>query len=126
MPAAIAADAEWRYWKARALQETGQKGEARGLFSELARERSYHGYLAADQLGQSYAFNARRAKKNAAAAKQVEDQSEFARARELYALDMPHAAYQEWQLLISDLDQPELIEAARKAHDWGWHNQAII
>ncbi len=46
---------EWQYWKAVALQETGRDDEAAGIFAELADERGYYGFLAADAIDLPYA-----------------------------------------------------------------------
>lgn len=40
-------DLRWRYWHARALAETGAPDEANEIYTELAKERDYYGFLAA-------------------------------------------------------------------------------
>ncbi|WP_406042068.1 transglycosylase SLT domain-containing protein [Succinimonas sp.] len=46
----------YRYWKARALEETGKKAEADAIFRKLAKERSFYGFYTADKLGLPYAI----------------------------------------------------------------------
>jgi soluble lytic murein transglycosylase len=48
---------EWQYWKAIALQSDGQTGLAQEILADLANERSYYGFLAADVIGSDYAFS---------------------------------------------------------------------
>ncbi|MES1929825.1 lytic transglycosylase, catalytic [Salinisphaera dokdonensis CL-ES53] len=126
LPPAIAGEEEWRYWHARALEEMGRTQQARAIYAPLARERSYHGYLAADALGQDYSLNERPLSVDATARGRVEGKPALARARELRALGMDHQAGQEWNAVIDGLDQAALAQAARIAHDWGWHSRAII
>ncbi|MGB5177947.1 MAG: hypothetical protein WBP44_04365, partial [Gammaproteobacteria bacterium] len=45
---------EWRYWRALALENTGQRTQALEDFAQLARERDYHGFLAADFMNWPY------------------------------------------------------------------------
>ncbi|MEJ2276080.1 MAG: hypothetical protein P8Y01_16220, partial [Woeseiaceae bacterium] len=47
---------EWQYWRAVALQRLGQPAEARAVFERLSEDRSYYGFLAADELGRPYAL----------------------------------------------------------------------
>lgn len=126
LPPAIADDEEWRYWHARALDEMGRTEQARALYAPLARERSYHGYLAADALGQDYSLNERPLANDAAARARVESRPALARARELRALGMDLKARLEWNAVIDGLDESALGQAARIAHQWDWHSRAII
>ena len=41
---------KWRYWLARALEQTGQYAQAQLLYQDLAKERDYYGFLAADRI----------------------------------------------------------------------------
>lgn len=43
-------DPAWRYWKARALAETGDKAGAQPLYAELAKENTFYGLLAAEEI----------------------------------------------------------------------------
>lgn len=126
LPPAIANDEEWRYWHARALDGMGRTEQARAIFAPLARERSYHGYLAADALDQAYSLNEQPLGNNPAARARVEARPALARAHELRALGMDHKAGREWNVVIDDLDKSALAQAARIAHQWGWHSRAII
>jgi soluble lytic murein transglycosylase len=44
-------DPTWRYWKARALAGLGDKAGAQAIYVELAKDFSYHGLLAAEEVG---------------------------------------------------------------------------
>lgn len=121
----LANDEEWRYWHARALAENGQTEQARAIYEPLSRERSYHGYLAADALDRDYSFNEHPLAVDQAALQRVRARPALARAEELRALGMDHEASLEWNQLIDGLDSAALGQAARLAYDWGWYARAI-
>lgn len=116
----------WRYWKARALAETGKKKQAKAIYTPLSKHRSYYGYLAADALHRPYHFNAHPVPTNAAALAHVKSQPALARVRELHALGMRHDAYLEWQHLTAGLNDAQLAQAARLAFQWKWYARAIV
>ena len=47
----------WRYWKARAAREIGHKKESRTLMTKVAKDRSFFGFLAAQELSLRMPFN---------------------------------------------------------------------
>lgn len=126
MPPAQANDEEWRYWLGRALLETGAKQKALSILDELATHRSYHGYLAADLLGQKYSFNLRPLPTHSQARSRVLSLPALARARELHAIGQTWRFRLEWNEVVDDLNQAELREAARIASQRGWYSRAII
>lgn len=126
LPPEYAQKEEWRYWLARALQATGQKAQARPIYARLAQQRSYHGYLAADALGQSYSLNERSVPRDPAIIARLKARPAAARAHELHALGMVYDANREWSVLIHGLDSAALAQAARMAYQWQWYSRAII
>ena len=126
LPPGIADEEEWRYWHARALEAMGRTQQARTLYTPLAQERSYHGYLAADALDQDYSLNEQPLVVDRAARARVESRAALARTYELRALGMEHAAGLEWNVVIDGLDPAALAQAALIAHEWNWHSRAII
>lgn len=118
---------EWRYWRAYALDEIGDREPAQALFAELANERSYHGFLAADRLGQDYRMRHQPipAEPEDLAALQRRHPG-LARAGELLRLNQITDARREWAYGIRDLTPRDLELAAVLAHRWDWHDRAII
>ncbi|MGN1281934.1 MAG: transglycosylase SLT domain-containing protein [Succinivibrio sp.] len=51
------AQINWRYWKARSARELGYKEESKKLMNEVAQDRSFFGFLAAQELGVKMPFN---------------------------------------------------------------------
>lgn len=127
MPADERQADEWRYWRAWSLAEIGETETAQTLFAELAGERSYHGFLAADRLGQDYRMRHQPipAAPDELAALQRAHPG-LARAGELLRLNEIYDARREWAYAIRDLGPRELELAAVLAHRWDWHDRAII
>ena len=124
-PAKEVNDLRWRYWRARALQESGRDSEAQEIYRALAEMRDYYGFLAADRLGLAYKMNFAPIRGEDSAVEQVSRRPGIIRARELYLLDMRLPARREWQQEIATMTRPALEIAAQLAHAWGWYERAI-
>lgn len=48
--------ANWQYWLARSKEALGQKEEAKAIFTKLAGERSFYGFLSSLRLNQPFSF----------------------------------------------------------------------
>ena len=111
---------QWRYWWARALEESGQWSDAEVTYRSLAQERSYHGFLAADRLALDYQLNALSPPSSQAPA-----DLGVVRVRELMALDRVADAKVEWRKLLSRLNTQAGARAAQWAMEQGWADLAI-
>lgn len=118
---------EWRYWRGRALMALDRKVEAEAILAPLAEERSYHGYLAADVLDRPYNLNRRPLEIDLAMRESLPVRYPGVdRARELHALEMLGDARKEWRAATAGMSAPELRQAALLAHEWQWHERAIL
>jgi len=116
---------EWRYWHAVALQHLGRVAEANTAFASLSQERSYYGFLAADELGQDYALDSSQLAMDDAALASVANQPGIVRARELFLVGLDSRGRSEWDAAVRHLDPDEKLQAAILADRWGWHSRAI-
>ncbi len=115
----------WRYWSARANQFLGNPHKSQALLKQLASERHYYGFLAADQLQEAYDFNHNQLLEEDA----TSDLSQIAaiqRAQAFFHMNDLVAARREWFSAINGLNRDELLSATQMAHQWGWHQQAIM
>jgi soluble lytic murein transglycosylase len=119
-------DGRWRYWEARALQHTGNSGEALKMLGKLAAEASYYGFLAADRLQSPYAICPEPPAVDAALKNEMQQHSGVARAVELRRAGIPNWARSEWQLAVGNLDREGLRLAAAVAVEEQWHEMAIF
>lgn len=124
LPADERETARWRYWRGVALAETGGAG-ARALFAELAGDRSYYGFLAADALRGDYAYGHRALAADERAIASLAADPAFIRARELFFTGLDGRGRSEWDAAVRGLPPAERTQAALLAHRWGWHSRAI-
>ncbi len=116
----------WRYWQGRALRAMGRDGEAGTILKEIARDRTYHAFLAAELIGDDYYLKHATLNVRPGIMQQVIGQPGVLRARELRALDRHLDARREWWTLTRGMNPGELMAAARLASNWGWNDQAIF
>jgi soluble lytic murein transglycosylase len=126
LPETLQQAPRWRYWLARSYQmQDKNQTESLVLLQQLARERNYYGFLAADITDLKYDFN--HASLNAAfTSEELSQQPAFARAHEFYQLEELTNARREWLQAISQIEPAKLSAATELAHSWGWHQQAIL
>ncbi len=116
---------EWRYWQAVALNRSGQLLAAKAKFKALSLERSYYGFLAADELDQDYALDDSSLLVDEIRLKTLEARPEIIRARELFYVGQDGRGRSEWDAVVRYLSNDDKIQAAILAHRWGWHSRAI-
>lgn len=116
---------EWRYWQAVALNRSGQLLAAKAKFEALSLERSYYGFLAADELDQDYALDDSSLLVDEIRLKALEARPEIIRARELFYVGQDGRGRSEWDAVARYLSNDDKIQAAILAHRWGWHSRAI-
>ena len=116
----------WRYWRARALEATGEADEARADFESLARERDYYGFLAADRLDTPYRFNHRPLDVADEVVERVAAMPGLRRALEFRELERRIDARREWHALVEGLDEEELKAASWIARCRNWYGRAIL
>lgn len=126
LPAETRGEARWHYWYGRALQAMGDGDGARAAFTEAAGERSYYGFLAADQVGADYHLVHAETPVLAADLEAIARLGGIERARELFALERWYDGRREWHWATRELPTPLLKAAAKLAQQEGWHDRAIF
>ncbi|MFQ5468794.1 MAG: transglycosylase SLT domain-containing protein [Gammaproteobacteria bacterium] len=116
----------WLYWKARALISLGFLEMAKPILLELAKYRSYYGFLAADFLDQPYQITDQPLDIDIDIFNYVAQIPAIQRARELYYFNRIVEARREWYLAIQNMNPEQLRLAAKLAQSWGWHDRAIM
>lgn len=122
---ATQAQTEWRYWRARALQATGQRVAANAIFLQLSREHQYYGQLAQEELGpvvQAPVINIKVGGDDLAA---IARDPGIVRARALLDMGLRSEANQEWNWSIRAFSDAQLLAAAELARRMEWYNRAI-
>lgn len=125
MPASMQEDPAWTYWKGRALKEQGQTAAANALLLPLARERSYYGLLAEEELGPAIGAPPASSHANEEEVAAMARKPGIQRALELNRLDMRWEARNEWAWSRRSMDDRQLIAAAEVAFRNEWYDIAI-
>lgn len=124
LPEELKSTSRWSYWLAVAHQhQTGQKQILE--FAEIAKDRSYYGFLAADQAGLQYSMNYEKADIPAEVRNRLENHEAVLRMKELVVHEQMLYARQEWNRMYASMDTQEKHGLAYLADEWGWHSQAI-
>ena len=116
---------EWRYWHAIALRRSGKTATADAALLALSKERSYYGFLAADELGEQYAIDHAELTADEPTIAMLAARPEMMRARELFLVGLDGRGRSEWDAVVRNLSAAEKRQAAILADRWGWHSRAI-
>jgi len=116
---------EWQYWRAIALKRSSQVLAADATLRDLSRERSYYGFLAADELGEEYALEHSELAADEDAIALIAARPDIIRARELFLVGQDGRGRSEWDAVVRHLSSEQKIQAAILADRWGWHSRAI-
>jgi soluble lytic murein transglycosylase len=125
MPPALQEDAAWRFWKARALKETGNKAAADAILLPLSKERQFYGQLAIEELGPVMSAPTVPYHPTEAEIGAIEKLPSVQRALILYNHGLRWESRQEWQWTVRNMDDKRLIAAAEFAFRQEWYDLAI-
>lgn len=126
LPEQMQTDEAILYWKARALEQLGDKDWAKRMFNELSERRDYYGFLSADKVGKQGNLRHVPLAISANEFAAVGRNEALQRAYELFKLNRHTDARKEWNLLSGSLTDREKLAAAKLAHNWGWYDRPIF
>lgn len=119
-------DSRYEYFEARLAELTGDSATAQAKYAAAAREAEFHGFLAADRLGQAYALCPLQPKDSAAMETAVANDPALIRAMALYRIDRPGWAVREWHDALSRFDDSQRRIAVEIAQANGWFDRAVF
>jgi soluble lytic murein transglycosylase len=125
MSATQQADARWRYLRGRVLVKLNREKEAEPIFASVSREANFHGFLAADWIGQPYSICSSRVDATPEQEKVVRNDSSLQRAFEFFALDRLSDARHEWDFAFAKLRPEDRRVAVDHATKLGWYDRAV-
>ena len=105
----------WRFWRARALEATGEAEAAQALLRDLARETSFYGLLAAERLGIAAPPDWNGWRPQPADLERMRAIPGVQRALALYRLHLDAEGLREWLWAMRGLADRELLAAAEVA-----------
>ena len=117
----------WEYWKARALEQLGKVTEAKALYTQLADEPSFHGFLAADRVNLPYkSLDTQPKPDNKQRVQGLQQIAALQRVREWYALGNGTQARKEWLRTLKLMDKNGLLAASELALAWNMPHLSIM
>jgi soluble lytic murein transglycosylase len=116
---------EWLYWGAVAESRLDQPGSSNETLTVLSEERSYYGFLAADELGRDYALEKNQLIVDEHRVAALAARSDVKRSYELFAVGLDGRGRSEWDALTRQLSAADRLQAAILADRWAWHSRAI-
>jgi len=127
LPASIAKDSTWVYWKARALWATKKRTQAKELFKKISHDSSFYGLLARDALHLPYEKGMMTLEPPLTEAKKASfvENPHIERALRFYALDLFYEGNREWAWAMRTMGKRERLELAQYALEIGLTHRAI-
>jgi len=121
---------KWQYWRARILEIQSKLlpelyARAERIYLDVAQERSYYGFLAADRMARDYQWEYRPLVFTKDELVDVTQRLGIIRALELYRLNLYADARREWNHEVAQLDIVGKRKASVLASQHGWHDRAI-
>jgi soluble lytic murein transglycosylase len=126
LPAAMADEPAWRYWRARALAQTGRGAEATPIYAALATaDYGFYGLLAAEALGRRPVLASKPATPSDVWLANFGARDDVRRVAKLAALDMRADSIREWAAVVRAMDDQTLLYAAEFARRAGLPDRSI-
>lgn len=119
-------DSRWTYFGARVAELTGDKTGAQALYRDAAKSPDFHGFLAADRIGQPYALCPWEPNESASAKATVARDPGMVRAMMLYRIERASWAQREWAAALDRFDDAQRRLAVEIAQDNGWFDRGVF
>ncbi len=115
----------WRYWRARALTETGRGAEGNAQLAALSFDHSFYGQLAMEELGTNIAAPPDSYRPSADEVAAMDRQPGIQRALKFYQLGLRYEGALEWRWTTRGFGDKDLLAAAEVARRAGWYERSI-
>jgi len=118
--------ARWTYFEARLSELTGDKAGAQALYAKAATKAEFHGFLAADRIGQAYTLCPSIPRDTPDARNAVARTPALVRALALYRIDRRGWAQREWDDALSRFGDDQRRIAVGLAEEAGWFDRGVF
>jgi soluble lytic murein transglycosylase len=129
MPAALAQEPAWRYWRGRALAAAGRGDQAKSMYEGLAGDTHFYALLAAEAIGRAGEKmrepNGPSVPPPAEALAALGAKPEVRRTVKLAELELRADSQREWVYVVRGLSDDALLVAAEYARRQGLYDRAI-
>jgi len=118
--------ARWTYFEGRMHEKLGDMRRAVELFEKAAADPTFHGFLAADRVGQPYALCPLSTPGDASSYARVANDPAMVRSMALFRADRPGWATREWSHAMDRFSDVQRRIAVKVAQDNGWFDRAVF
>jgi soluble lytic murein transglycosylase len=118
-------DPKWQYWQARLLDKTGNALQAQEVYTKLAEDRSYYGFIAADNVRKPYQFSNKPVVLLENQLVNLSNATDFKVAGEFKILNRDLEAERQWWYAVRKFTKDQMMVAAKLAQLWHWDQVAI-
>lgn len=125
MPIEERQKSNWLYWKARALEESGNRDLADPLYLLLANERGYYSFLSSEKLGLPLKLHSQMAPVSDAEIDTFIATKAIRRAYEWLQIGNSNKASREWHYALQGQSEATWRAATAVAFNWNWLDQTI-
>ncbi|WP_287810352.1 transglycosylase SLT domain-containing protein [Pseudomonas sp.] len=126
LPQDLATTNRWKYWQARSLElAQPQNPQVAVLYRNVAKERDFYGFLAADRTQAPYSLANRPLVISNALMNKVRNTPGIRRAMELLDRGQVVDARREWYYVSNLFSRDEMVAQAKLAYDMHWYFPAI-
>ncbi|KFE53579.1 transglycosylase SLT domain-containing protein [Pseudomonas syringae] len=126
LPKDLADTNRWRYWEARSLELAQPKSPLiPSLYKDVAKERDFYGFLAADRTQSSYQLNNKPLLLSQALITKVRNTPGVRRALEFHDRGQIVDGRREWYHVSRHFSRDEMVAQAKLAYDLKWYFPAI-
>lgn len=119
-------DPKWQYWQARARAAIGETAQAQAIYSRVADDRSFYGFLASDTINKPHQLSNKPVFLVGNELYELAQQPDFKVIQELRLLNKDLEAQRQWWFAIKKLTPQQLQIAAKLAQQWRWDQVAIM
>ena len=125
MPLEEQRQSRWVYWRARALEMSGDKQAAQPLFAELAADHGYYSFLSAEHLSIPFIIESSEITVSDTTYQKASRNPAIVRTYEWLQLGKMYKASREWDMLLADASLEQWKVAAYIAASWNWYDRTI-
>jgi soluble lytic murein transglycosylase len=115
---------DWLYWQARVLENAGKSDAAKEVYQRVAKERNFHGFMAAQKLGVEFSLNDESIVESTESLKDLE--GELTVIQELHYHHLNYKAKQQWLRLLNTQDVNQQKQLGLYAFNHGWPYLAVL
>ncbi|MBV2234930.1 MAG: lytic transglycosylase domain-containing protein [Sterolibacterium sp.] len=125
MPAALASQPDWVYWRGRALASLGAADKARAQYALIAGKPNFYGNLADEELGRRIMVPPRARTVTSEEMSRVASHDGLQRALALFRLGLRFEGLREWNWTLRGMNDRQLLAAAELAQSNEIFDRAI-